>query len=55
MLYEFIDANRDEIIRRCRAKVAERPIPSPTDVELEQGVPVWCRGTPLETMYHAAP
>ncbi len=41
MLYEFIDANRDEIIRRCRAKVAERSIPPPTDVELEQGVPVF--------------
>ena len=27
MLYEFIDLNRDEIIRRCRAKVAARVSP----------------------------
>ena len=41
MLFEFIDANRDDIIRRCRAKVARRSIPSPTDAELEYGVPVF--------------
>ena len=31
MLYEFITLNREEIIRRCRAKVAKRPIPPPTE------------------------
>jgi len=31
MLHEFIAVNRDEIIRRCRAKVATRSIPPPTE------------------------
>ena len=35
----FIAANRDEIIVRCRAKVAKRPAPPPTDAELADGVP----------------
>ena len=30
MLHEFIAINRDEIIRRCRAKVATRSVPPPT-------------------------
>lgn len=34
-------ANRDEIVPRCRAKVAMRPIPTPTPVELEDGVPLF--------------
>lgn len=33
MLYEFIAVNRDDIIRRCRAKVASRSVPLPTKVE----------------------
>ena len=41
MLYEFIAVNRDEIIRRCRAKVAARSIPPPTPVEIDHGVPVF--------------
>ena len=41
MLYEFITLNRDEIIRRCRAKVAARPVPRPTDVEIDHGVPLF--------------
>jgi signal transduction histidine kinase len=41
MLYEFIGANRDEIIRRCRAKVAARSIPPPTPAEIDHGVPVF--------------
>jgi signal transduction histidine kinase len=41
MLYEFIAKHRDEIIGRCRAKVATRSIPPPTDAEIDHGVPVF--------------
>jgi hypothetical protein len=41
MLHEFIAMNRDEIIRRCRAKVATRSIPPPTEAEINHGVPVF--------------
>jgi signal transduction histidine kinase len=35
----FVVENRDEIVRRCRAKVSMRSIPTPTPAELEYGVP----------------
>jgi hypothetical protein len=41
MLYEFITLNREEIIRRCRAKVATRPVPSSTEAEIDHGVPLF--------------
>jgi signal transduction histidine kinase len=41
MLHEFVTMNRAEIITRCRARVATRPAPRPTDVELEHGVPLF--------------
>lgn len=41
MLHEFVTANRAEIIARCRAKIASRPAPRPTDLELEYGVPLF--------------
>ena len=41
MLYEFIAINRDDIIRRCRAKVARRSVPPPTQAEIDHGVPVF--------------
>jgi signal transduction histidine kinase len=41
MLHEFITFNRDEILRRCRAKVATRSVPAPTPAEIEHGVPVF--------------
>src|SRR5579863_8168030 len=41
MLHQFITENRSEIIDRCRAKIASRPAPRPTDVELEHGVPLF--------------
>jgi signal transduction histidine kinase len=41
MLYEFIAVNRDDIIRRCRAKVARRSIPPPTTAEIDHGVPLF--------------
>ena len=39
MLHEFVAANREELIRRCRAKVEVRSVPPPTPAELEFGVP----------------
>ena len=41
MLYEFIELNREEIIRRCRAKVAVRSVPPPTKAEIDHGVPLF--------------
>jgi signal transduction histidine kinase len=41
MLCEFIAFNREEIIRRCRAKVATRSVPPPTHAEIDHGVPVF--------------
>jgi signal transduction histidine kinase len=41
MLHEFISINREEIILRCRAKVATRSAPSPTQTESDHGVPVF--------------
>ena len=39
MLHEFVTANRDDLIRRCRAKVQARSIPPATPAELELGIP----------------
>ena len=39
MLHEFLAANRDELIRRCRIKVARRFAPEAAPVELEHGIP----------------
>jgi len=41
MLYEFIAVNRDEIISRCRAKVTARLVPTPSEVEIDHGVPMF--------------
>ena len=41
MLYEFIVLNRDEIIHRCRGKVALRSLPPPTPAEIDHGVPMF--------------
>ena len=41
MLHEFLTANHDELVRRCRAKVAKRPVPAPTATELEHGIPLF--------------
>jgi signal transduction histidine kinase len=41
MLFEFVSLNREEIVRRCRAKVAIRSIPTPTAAEIDHGVPVF--------------
>jgi hypothetical protein len=41
MLHEFLSANRNELIRRCRAKVSQRDAPPVTPLELEHGVPLF--------------
>jgi signal transduction histidine kinase len=41
MLQEFIALNRDEIIRRCRSKVAKRSTAPPTSTGVDHGVPVF--------------
>jgi signal transduction histidine kinase len=41
MLHEFITLYRDEIIKRCRAKVAVRSIPPPSEAEIDHGVPMF--------------
>ncbi len=43
MLSEFVKDHRDEIIARCRIRVAERMAPSPTQAELEHGIPLFLR------------
>jgi hypothetical protein len=40
-LHEFIALHREEIIRRCRAKVATRSMPPPTEAEIRHGVPLF--------------
>ena len=41
MLYEFITLNREEIVTRCRAKVATRSMPPPSEAEINHGVPMF--------------
>ena len=41
MLDAFLTANRDELIARCKAKVARRPTPGPTALELQHGIPLF--------------
>src|ERR1700676_3893769 len=38
MMYEFLSANRKELIERCRAKVAKRAAPEATKDELDHGI-----------------
>jgi signal transduction histidine kinase/CheY-like chemotaxis protein len=39
MLYEFLAANRADLIERCRFKVAQRPQNRTSDAALEHGIP----------------
>ena len=41
MLGDFIKKNRTEIIERARARVALRSAPTPTDAELNEGLPLF--------------
>ncbi|MEJ7597960.1 MAG: HAMP domain-containing sensor histidine kinase [Kofleriaceae bacterium] len=40
MLHEFLHLHREELAARCRVKVATRPSPQPTAIELDYGVPL---------------
>jgi hypothetical protein len=41
VLHEFVTANRDEIIQRCRKRVAARQAPLATRAEIDHGVPIF--------------
>jgi hypothetical protein len=41
MLHEFLSSNREELIKRCQAKVARRPEPHPSWDEMEFGIPMF--------------
>jgi signal transduction histidine kinase len=41
MLHEFLNANRADLIERCRAKVTLRLAPRPTPREMEHGIPLF--------------
>lgn len=40
-LHEFLTANEEGLVASCRAKVAERRAPRPTEAELEHGIPLF--------------
>src|ERR1044071_9722262 len=42
-LSEFVKDHREEIIARCRIRVAGRMAPRPTEAELEHGIPLFLR------------
>jgi signal transduction histidine kinase len=48
MLQDFIAGHHEEIVSRCRAKVATRSVPPPTAAEIDHGVPLF-----LEQLVHA--
>ena len=41
MMHQFLSDHRDELIRRCRVKVANRPSPAATRKEPEHGIPMF--------------
>jgi signal transduction histidine kinase len=41
LLHDFLDTHRDELARRCRAKVALRRDPRATDDAMEHGIPLF--------------
>src|SRR5271163_889230 len=41
MLHEFLTANRDALVERCRLKVAKRLAPKVTNAELMHGIPAF--------------
>ena len=41
MLHQFLTEHRNELITRCKAKVAQRPDPRASDEELKHGVPLF--------------
>ena len=43
MLHEFLSDNESELIHRCRAKAAERPLPASVKEALQHGIPIFLR------------
>lgn len=43
MLYNFLNSNRDELIMRCRDKLAKRGGTAELQADLENGVPLFLR------------
>ena len=41
MMYRFLAHNRDELIARCKAKVAQRPKRAATSDQLKNGIPIF--------------
>ena len=41
MMHIFLTNNRSELIERCKAKVAQRPLRAATDKQLQNGVPLF--------------
>lgn len=41
MLHEFLTSNKDDLITRCRVKVAQRRAPEVTKQELDHGIPLF--------------
>ncbi|MEP6790578.1 MAG: sensor histidine kinase, partial [Ramlibacter sp.] len=41
MLHDFLSANREALIERCRRKVAQRRAPAATESELQFGIPLF--------------
>jgi hypothetical protein len=55
VLHEFVTENREELIRRCRAKVEMRSVPPPTPAELEYGVPCFLDQLVDALQHHLSP
>ena len=41
MLHQFLTLHRDDLIERCRVKVAARPVPTASESEINHGVPLF--------------
>ena len=42
-MYKFLENNRDELIARCKAKVAKRPRRAATEEQLSNGIPIFLK------------
>jgi hypothetical protein len=51
-LADFIHNHRDDLIGRCRARLATRSSPTPTDVEIARGVPLLLSQLETELGHH---
>ena len=49
MLHTFLSTNHDELVERCRSRVARRSAPRPTPHEIQHGIPLFL-GQLIETL-----